>query len=145
MHRVSEGSPANSDRRASLWQYWHSILKVPTWTLWGNAMGCTDGSATAGRRLHDERPRKTRTARSTNPSTPTPAFAVTSRDPSGTCCDRLEARECYHLLRKQVNTERFGAHLVSAVASTRERVGGGFHGLVDVGVGVGERDERRLE
>src|SRR6202795_2179611 len=103
MHRVTDGKPANSERRASAWQYWQSILYVCTWTLCGKAIGCTDGSATAGRRLHEERPRKTRTARSTNPSTPTPAFAVTSRNSSGSCWCLREARECYHLLSKQVN------------------------------------------
>src|SRR5712691_10340906 len=118
MQRVTDGRPANSERRASVWQYWQSILYVCTWTLWGNAIGCTDGSATAGRRLHDESPRKTRTARSTAPSTPTPAFAVTSRDPSGTCWYRLEARECYHLPPKQVNTcAPLGAQVGSASAA----------------------------
>src|SRR5712691_6001921 len=123
MQRVTDGRPANSERRASVWQYWQSILYVCTWTLWGNAIGCTDGSATAGRRLHDESPRKTSTARSTAPSTPTPAFAVTSRDPSGTCWYRFEARECYHLPSKQVNTGAPGAHLVSALGRSRERRG----------------------
>src|SRR5206468_11957214 len=75
----------------SLWQYWQSILYVWTCTLWGNLIGWIEGFATAGWRLHDETARKTRMARSTSPSAPTPAFApIRSRSPSGGLSDACE-------------------------------------------------------
>jgi hypothetical protein len=48
MQRVTDGSPAYSERRASAWQYWQSILYCWTWTLWGKLIGWTDACATAG-------------------------------------------------------------------------------------------------
>jgi len=49
MHRSTDGMPAYSERRASLWQYWQSTLYVSTWTLCGNWIGCAEGLATAER------------------------------------------------------------------------------------------------
>jgi hypothetical protein len=46
-------------------------------------IGCDDGRAAAGWRLHDDTARKMSTARRTLPSAPTPAFVVIdSRTPS---------------------------------------------------------------
>src|SRR5438034_921053 len=75
-------SPAYSERRASAWQYWQSILYVCTWVLCGKLIGWTDGFAAAGWRLQDDTTRKIRTARSTTPSAPTPAFVIDSRTTS---------------------------------------------------------------
>src|SRR5581483_1722803 len=80
--RCTDGSPAYSERRASAWQYWQSILYVCTCVLCGKLIGCVDGRAAAGCRLHDDTARKIRTARRTTPSAPTPAFAIDGRTPS---------------------------------------------------------------
>src|SRR5438105_11170903 len=64
MQRVTDGRPAYSERRASAWQYWQSILYVCTCTLCGNAIGWVDGCATAGRRVQDDTASTTSTARS---------------------------------------------------------------------------------
>src|SRR2546425_9521004 len=102
MQRATEGRPAYSDRRASAWQYWQSILCVCTCTLWGKVMGCTEGRAAAGCRLHEDTARNTRMARSAKPSAPTPAFALMDgRVPSGAL---EEACARYHQRSKQVNT-----------------------------------------
>ena len=99
--RLTDGSPAYSERRASLWQYWQSILYVSTWTLWGKLIGWRDAFATAGWRLHDDTAMKTRMARSTTPSAPTPALApIDSRSPSGGLSDACAA---YHSPREPVN------------------------------------------
>src|SRR5215813_14985601 len=100
MHRVTEGKPAYSERRASAWQYWQSILYCWTCVLCGKLIGCSDALATAGWRLHDETPRKIRTARRATPSAPTPALAaidsrVTSRALNEACAT-------YHQLRTEV-------------------------------------------
>src|SRR5213592_2328413 len=131
MQRVTEGRPAYSERRASLWQYWQSILYVCTCTLCGKLIGWIEGFATPGCRLQDETARKTRMARSTSPSAPTPALApIGSRSPSGGLSDACEA---YH-----------PPHTGSA-RKRREGVGGRPSRELDVGLRVGERDERRLE
>src|SRR2546425_3070192 len=122
MQRATEGRPAYSDRRASAWQYWQSILYVCTCTLWGKVMGCTEGRAAAGCRLHEDTARKTRMARSAKPSAPTPAFAlIDGRGPSGAF---EEACETYHQRRKQVNIRPLG--------ESAERLGGGARGAFDV-------------
>src|SRR5213593_3749038 len=94
MQRATDGRPAYSERRASLWQYWQSILYVCTCRLCGKLIGWIEGFAAAGCRLQDETARKTRMARSTSPSAPTPALApIGSRSPSGGLSDACEA---YH-------------------------------------------------
>src|SRR3989338_5235683 len=101
MQRSTDGSPASPERRASLWQYWQSILYVCTCTTWGKSIGWTEGRATAGWRLQEDTATKIRTARSTTPSAPTPAFApIDDRSPSG----GLEnACEPYHAVTDGVN------------------------------------------
>src|SRR5438093_6993006 len=92
MQRATDGRPAYSERRASLWQYWQSILYVCTCRLCGKVIGWIEGFATAGCRLQDEAARKTRMARSTSPSAPTPVRApIGSRSPSGELSDACEA------------------------------------------------------
>src|SRR6266571_3592718 len=94
MQRATDGRPAYSERRASLWQYWQSILYVCTCRLCGKVIGWIEGFATAGCRLQDETARKTRMARSTSPSAPTPVRApIGSRSPSGGLSNACEA---YH-------------------------------------------------
>src|SRR5437773_10004927 len=97
MQRSTDGRPAYSERRASLWQYWQSIAYVWTCTRCGKLIGWVEGFATAGCRLHDETARRTRTARSASPSAPTPAFApIGSRSPSGGLSDACEAYHSPH-------------------------------------------------
>ena len=48
MQRLTEGRPANDERRASAWQYWQSILKSPAWILWLKRMGCFGAGAIGG-------------------------------------------------------------------------------------------------
>src|SRR6267142_2376561 len=148
MQRSTDGSPAYSERRASLWQYWQSILYVPTCTLCGKLMGWTEGFASAAHdwRLHDEIARKIRTARSTTPSAPTAALPlIDSRSPSEGLNDACEA---YHAVYGAVNLfGRFPAQneaRANAVARASpgsdggERLGRGAPGQRDVGVGVSE-------
>src|SRR2546430_11103669 len=48
--RSTDGSPAYSERRASAWQYWQSILYLPAWMRWLKKIGCVGarGGATIG-------------------------------------------------------------------------------------------------
>src|SRR6266508_1237358 len=101
MHRSTDGRPAYSERRASLWQYWQSILYVCTCTLCGKLIGCTEDRAMAGWRLQEDTAKKTSTARSTTAAAPTPAFLIDSRVPSWVLAN---AREPYHLVPSGVNT-----------------------------------------
>src|SRR5216117_540738 len=137
MQRATEGRPAYSERRASLWQYWQSILYVCTCRLCGKLIGWIEGFAPAGWRLHDETARKTRMARSTSPSAPTPAFApIGSRSPSGGLSDACEGY-----------TRPATASMLSrrSARKRREGIGGRPGRVLEVGLGVGERDERGLE
>src|SRR6185436_395499 len=116
MHRSTDGRPAYSLRRASAWQYWHSILYVCTWTMCGNAIGWTEGLATAGCRLQEDTPRNISTARRTTAAAPTPAFRIDSRLSSW----RLgSAREPYHLPAASVNDNSRYVRLASASAAAR--------------------------
>src|SRR3989442_13906108 len=76
-------------------------------------------------------------ARSTSPSAPTPAFApIGSRSPSGGLSDACEGY-----------TRPATASMLSrrSARKRREGIGGRPGRLLDVGLGVGERDERGLE
>src|SRR6185503_5692092 len=78
-----------------------------------------------------------RTARSTTAAAPTPAFLIDSRVPS-----LANAREPYHLPLRGVNTTRRGE---SRSGRRREGLGRRLGRRRQVGLRVGERDERRLE
>src|SRR5438067_11466346 len=137
MQRATDGRPAYSEGRASLWQYWQSIVYVCTCRLCGKLIGWIEGFAAAGCRLQDETARKTRMARSTSPSAPTPALApIGSRSPSGGLSDACEGY-----------TRPATASMLSRRSARKRREGiGGRPGRVrEVGLGVGERDERGLE
>src|SRR5205809_5224231 len=122
-------------------------------------MSWTEGFASAADdwRLHDEIPRKIRTARSTTPSAPTAALPlIDSRSPSEGLNDACEP---YHALYAAVNLfgcssgasrpERGAREPAADVRGRRsgggERLGGGAPGQRDVRVGVREGDEGRLE
>src|SRR5438034_9299103 len=97
MQRATDGRPAYSERRASLWQYWQSILYVCTCRLCGKVIGWIEDFATAGCRLQDETARKNNMATSTSPSAPPPVRApISSRSPSGGLTDDCEAYDPPH-------------------------------------------------
>src|SRR3989442_8164478 len=76
MQRSTDGSPAYSDRRASLWQYWQSILYVPACTLWGKLMGWLEGfAAAAGWGVPHHTPRENKKAKSAPPRAAPPPLA----------------------------------------------------------------------
>src|SRR4030095_12206563 len=135
MQRSTDGRPAYSERRASAWQYWHSILYCWTCTTCGNAIGWTDGLAMAGWRLHEDTAKNISTARRTTAAAPTPAFRIDSRLSSW---GLGSAREPYHLPRASVNDN-------SPSRDGGERLRRGAPGGIEVGLGVRQRDERRLE
>src|SRR5207245_1933582 len=123
MQRCTDGSPAYSERRASAWQYWQSILYVCTWVLCGKLIGWTDGFAAAGWRLQDDTTRKIRTARSTTPSAPTPAFVIDRRTTSREAA--CIARKYLHAppaVAEGVERER-DARLVGGVAQPARQAG----------------------
>ena len=51
--RSTDGRPAYSERRASAWQYWQSILNEPAWIRWLKKIGCfgAPGTVTSARAL----------------------------------------------------------------------------------------------